>query len=461
MKPLALLVAVLGASVAFADPDITLTGPRTSDFVYEAKSDTVINLSGVTFINSRLKLSGNVVFTLNLAEGTTNAFCLGTGDAPCVKATKASDLVITGGGVLKVLSDRPPQLGLGEKEIDDGLVTCRHLTVAGGETVVVFAGEEPDTACIYLKGNYCQTAGSLEVVAGKDTSTSRFFGVRIGSKDASFRLDGGAFSSSLGGERSRAVDLRKSASALFAGGRVRADFRGPGGRFVCGGSSLAFTGGDYFFTTNSTPGVTSGRLLTDLAAVKSDAAITISGGTFRADLPLAGSEVFTNDSKTGTDITVSGGVFDLVAGDDCIHAKGKLRISGGTLRARSTCDDALDANGGIEISGGDIRAYATASETHGLDVNKGDKLKITGGVVIATDGLGATPIGAGTPDVGKVKFVQATSYRPVSTEEYSGRTLALRGVTNGVPFTVTETLPVFPEKGTFHLLTSIPGGTPE
>ena len=438
---------------AWADPDVTLTGDFTQDYEYSAKSDTTINLDGVSFHDCQLKLKGDKTFTLNLVEGTENTFLidgkLNDVNVAGIKATKASNITIVGTGTLKLVAEK-------KMSDDNGVLVCSNLVVNGGTTSVTFDANKPDSACIFLKGNYLQTAGTVKVDMKKKNSTNEFYGVRFDTRETTFTIEGGEFNAQIGGTKSRAIDLKKSGTAYFRGGKLKASFEGPEGRFASGGS-IVVSGGDFDLSTNVTAKMTADFLPVNLAAFRADYSIAISGGSFEADLPLAGSEVFTMDSETGLDITVSGGDFDLVAGDDCLSAKRDIVITGGRLRAVSTLDDAIDANGSLTISGGDVRAYATAPEAHGMDVNKGGTLTISGGVVVATDGLDAIKIGSSSDLVGGAKFDQATYYGTRNTSDCSQRHLRLEGVTNGVPFVVKPCLPQFPANRAFNLLVSVPG----
>ncbi len=451
-----LLGMVLGAVlVAQADAPITLSGNYTTEKLITATSATTINLNGVNFSNCRLKLQGDVAFTINLVDGTMNKFRWDNGNDYCIKATGDSDIVITGGGTLDIYSKKKLKASIDE----EGLLTCRNLTVQGGDTTVTFDNDKSDTPCIYLKGNYLQTGGKMKVKGDKKNCTNEFAGVYFGEAGTTFTLEGGTFNAEMGGTKSRAIDLKKTGTATFKGGKCKMEFEGPEGRFVNGGT-IIFEGGEFNFTTNITTKMTDPDFHpTYLSAVKADYSITVRDGDFEADLPLEGSEVFKTDATTGTFIDISGGTFDLVAGNDCISATGNINISGGKIRAVSVLDDAMDANGDLTISGGDIRAYATAAGTHGLDVNKSKTLRIAGGVVVATDGISAIAIGSGDSSVGKKSFTQPTYYGTLLTTDYSSKYLSLTGVTNGVAFTVKPCLPAFPSGNNFNLLVSLPGRT--
>lgn len=447
-----LAAALLLPAFVLADADITLSGVYTTDQDFTFASDTTVNLNGATFTDCSLKLRGDRTVTLNLVAGTTNVFRMENLNQEPIKATKNTNLRIVGPGRLEATSLKR----ITDSDKPSGVLVCNNLTVTDGDVRVVFDNNKSDTACILLKGDYLQTGGRVKVDASKKNCTNEFVGVQL-SAGKSFTLRDGQFRAEIAGTKSRAIDLKATGSALFAGGEVRCAFEGPQGRFVNGGT-LRFEGGDYVFTTNVTSKMTADFMPDFLSAVKADTSIAISGGTFRADLPLVGSEVFTTDSETGTSIDVSGGVLDLVAGDDCISANGDVTVSGGVIRGVSVFDDVLDANGDMTVSGGFVQAWATGVGTHGLDVNRRHVLAISGGIVVATDGLDAVPIGtAGSSEVGATSFVQPACYRTLPTDAYAGKILSLAGVTNGVPFTFAVRLPELAIGRNFNLLVSVPG----
>ena len=457
-------LAVAFASFARADADIQLRGRFTADREYEVTSDTKIILNGVEFVDCGLKLRGDRTFTLVLAEGTQNSFRM-TGEnhlddkdwkaGECIKATKQSNVVIDGKGSLELLSEKR----ITDKKMRSGVLVCNDLTVRDGDVRVTFDNNKSDTSCIFLKGNYLQTGGKVKLDLHKKNCTNELHGVTFDTAETTFTLEGGEFNAEIAGAKSRAVSLKKSGRAFFKGGTVRAEFEGPEGRFVSGGALVEFSGGSYEFATNVTAKMTAAYFPTNLSAVKAQNAIRITGGKFRADLPLEGCEIFANDSTDGTDITIAGGELDLVAGDDCVNANNDILVSGGRISATSVFDDVFDANNDLTITGGDIRAWATAPGAHAFDVNSKRKrtFRISGGIVVGTDGLGAIMIGERSDEVGKADFVQPTYYGTVSTSEYLGKHIVLEGKTNGAPFTLKMALPKFAEPGDFNLLASVPG----
>ena len=450
-------------ALLWADPDITLEGEYAEDKVISCTSDTNVRLNQVSFHDCQLKLSGNVTYTLELVDGTVNDFLIdgvaANVNCAAIKATQQSNIVIDGTGKLKLQASK-------KMSGDGGILVCSNLTVRSGSVSVTYDKDKSDSPCMLVKGNYLQTGGKVTVDLKKKNCTNEFYGVKLDTKDSSFVLEGGEFNAEIAGTKSRAIDLKKSCTATFRGGDCTALFEGPQGRFVSGGT-IVIEGGNFNFSTNITAKLTVPYYPTNCLAVKADYSVLVSGGDFEADLPLVGSEIFTNDAVTGEDVVISGGTFDLVSGNDCIHARGDVIISGGRIRAVSTCDDAIDANGSLTISGGDIRAYATSTNTHGLDVNNGKvdgvkkTLTILGGTVIATDGPNTVKIGTrDSSEVGNVDFRQPTYYGKISrAADFSQKYLVLEGVTNGVKFVVKPCLPLL-ATGDFNLLVSVPGRTP-
>lgn len=440
-------LALLGLAALFAGAGRgevrTLEGPQTADIDWTLNTDSTINLKGVTFTNCGLKLRGDKTYTINLVDGTTNVFTQELKNDCCIKATKASNLVITGGGTLSVMSTKKLKSATGGG-VEDGVITCNNLTVVGGETKVVFDNNKCDSPCILVKGDYRQLGGKMKVEASKKNCTNEFYGVYLDTAGSTFTLEGGTFNAEFAGTKSRAINLKKSSTATFKGGKCKMEFEGPDARFVSGGT-VVVEDGEFTFTTNITAKMTQAFYPTGARGIKADYSITVSGGDFEADLPLPGSEVFETDAETGTFIDISGGDFDLVSGNDCMNAHTHITVSGGRIRGRSLEDDILDANNNMTISGGIVRAFATANGTHGLDVNKNYMFRITGGNVIATDG----------PSSEKLKLLaeQTTFYGDVPRNDISGKYLVVPG-SEGV---TKVCVPELADAAAIRLLVSVPG----
>ncbi len=378
-------VVVVSPLAIRADAPITLSGNQTEDYIFtNATSDTTINLNGVSFKDVKMKLAASdedesITFTINLIDGTANTFANENIKESCIKATKYCNIEITGGGTLSLYSKK-------KYNGSEGILTCNNLAVRSGDIKVEFDNDKNDSPCIYLKGNYLQTGGKVKVESAKKNCTNELVGVHFDNANTTFTLEDGTFNAEIAGTKSKAISLKKSGKAYFKGGKCKVEFEGPKGKFVDGGN-IYVQGGEFNLTTNITTKMTAAYYPTEIAAFKPDDSIEFTGGDFEVDIPLVGSEFV----DAGTNITVTAGTFDIVSGNDCFHAAKYIYINGGRIHAVSTGDDAIDANKGIRIYGGDIRAYATAEGAHGLDVNKGDKLVISGGTVVAWRPTDSTP----------------------------------------------------------------------
>lgn len=88
-------------------------------------------------------------------------------------------------------------------------------------------------------------------------------------------------------------------------------------------------------------------------------------------------------------LDISGGQVYAEAKDDAINSGSHMTISGGYVCGYSTGNDGIDANGNMYIKGGLVYAICSGSPEVGLDANteRGYKLYVTGGTVIAVGGL--------------------------------------------------------------------------
>ena len=118
-------------------------------------------------------------------------------------------------------------------------------------------------------------------------------------------------------------------------------------------------------------------------ALKSEGALTISGGTYT--LSSTSNEAIESEST----IDISGGVVYATAKDDAINSASHMTISGGYVMGYSPGNDGLDANGNMYIKGGTVYAICAGQPEVALDANteSGYKLYVQGGTVVAVGGL--------------------------------------------------------------------------
>ena len=83
------------------------------------------------------------------------------------------------------------------------------------------------------------------------------------------------------------------------------------------------------------------------------------------------------------DLTVSGGVIELVCADDCINSGGDLYIKGGYIYAGSTGNDAIDSNSDIYMTGGVVLAFTATTPEVGVDTDNSRGLVVNGGTLVS------------------------------------------------------------------------------
>ena len=125
--------------------------------------------------------------------------------------------------------------------------------------------------------------------------------------------------------------------------------------------------------SNSTLTLTAGEdgIQAETSAVVSAGTYAITSGGGSTVTP--GDDVSAKGIKTGTDLTLSSGIYTLDCSDDAIHANGNVTITGGSYTI-STGDDAAHADGDLTVSGGtlDIQASYEGLEGGTVTVSGGD-----------------------------------------------------------------------------------------
>lgn len=89
--------------------------------------------------------------------------------------------------------------------------------------------------------------------------------------------------------------------------------------------------------------------------------------------------------KAGADIRITGGEFDIISLDDCIHSNANVYIDNGTFTL-SSCDDGIHADESLKISDG---AFRITKSYEGLE---GKNIDVSGGTIdikAADDGINA------------------------------------------------------------------------
>ncbi len=113
--------------------------------------------------------------------------------------------------------------------------------------------------------------------------------------------------------------------------------------------------------------------------VKAYSGITMHGGRLAVYTKNDGGEGF--ESKN--DLTINGGILELVCADDCINSGGDLYINGGYIYAGSTGNDAIDSNDSIYMTGGVVLAFTATNPEVGIDTDNTSGLVVNGGTLVS------------------------------------------------------------------------------
>ena len=230
------------------------------------------------------------------------------------------------------------------------------------------AEEEEPNACLYSKSDLViASSGSLTVnanynngITGKDTLFIQKASVTVT-----------AVNHGINGKDS--LTIKDADITVTSGGdalRSTNDSDPTLGYLVITGSALKLTAGE--------------------DGIQAETTLTISGGT--ATVTTAGGagqsisdDISAKGLKAGTQVTVTGGTFQLNCCDDAIHSNGDVTISGGSFTI-ATGDDGMHADDTLSISSG------TIDITRSYEGLEGAKVLISGGkisIVASDDGINA------------------------------------------------------------------------
>ncbi len=152
--------------------------------------------------------------------------------------------------------------------------------------------------------------------------------------------------------------------------------------------------------------------------VKAYSGITMHGGRLAVYTKNDGGEGL--ESKN--DLTINGGVIELVCADDCINSGGDLYINGGYIYAGSTGNDAIDSNDCIYMTGGVVLAFTATSPEVGIDTDNTSGLVVDGGTLVSFGSAAGNMVVGGS---GSLKTYKDTGTLAGST--YGGKYLKISG----------------------------------
>ena len=401
-----------------ADGDYLLSGSFSGSIVIDADesakiqlilSEAVIESNGQSAI---VVLNADKVF-LTLAEGTDNSVSA-TGELAPFGEVNADgavfsrcDLTVNGTGSLSV-----------KCETGHGIVSKDDLKIASG-TITVDAARQGLSG----KDSVSIAGGTISITAGTDAIRSE--NADDAEKGAVSILGGSiAAESGIDGiDATGAVSIEGGSLNITAGGGADSVSRYASGRGGWGESSSSSSSGGKGVKSDASVTISGGTVDIDSAddAIHTDGDVTISGGALTlksgddgvhadASLTISGGSVTVSDSYEGleaADIVIEAGEISVTASDDGLNAAGgsdgsngggwfggdpfaaqdaSITISGGTLTVNAD-GDGIDSNGDLTVGGGTICVSGPTNAGNGaLDYNGSGV--ITGGTFIAAGASG-------------------------------------------------------------------------
>jgi predicted RecA/RadA family phage recombinase len=386
---------------------VTLTSTNKTSGGTSAYGTTSLIANGIYPVMDPSKSYGIKGGTVSISGGTvriraTGAAGRGIGGDSVSLSGGAFDIAVAGGPTdvyVQMLSeDDPTDL---RTVLDSGSAAC--LKTSGTNSVLSITGGTFNLSATGTAGKLINAAGHLVIgdAAATTLPTDAAFSPDIQGSTTGERVWCSAVKQKYYGTLATAaattnldgLSLSVASDNLVKSSSSGGGWGGPGGGGM-GGDDNA----DY-----SNP-----------KGIKGETSVAMHSGRLRVTTANDGGEGF--ESKG--DMTIDGGVLEMVCADDCINTAGNLTIDGGWIYCGSTGNDAIDSNGNITINGGVTLAFTTTSPECGIDLDNRSGLLINGGIVVSMGS--ATQMAYGSS--GTQKSYLSTS---VSASTYAGKYLVL------------------------------------
>ena len=293
------------------------------------QAETMLTVSGgdVTIVSENKGLKG--VAGVTIESGAIDGVSIDIDSAD--NAIHSNGSVAISGGDITIATD------------EDGINADTSVTITGGDIDITTCYEGIECPAISID------AATIDIVSSND-------GISGSSEDGT------------------------SGTVTINSGTITIDAGSDG---IQGEANILITGGTFDITTGGGNNATLGTDET-AKAIKSDVALTISGGTFTID--SADDAIHSNDT-----ITISGGDMTITSGDDGVHADSSITIDGGDINITKSyegieslvitinngtihivsSDDGLNVAGGTDNSGFPFPQPPTGNSDAYLDLNGG------------------------------------------------------------------------------------------
>lgn len=390
--------AVSGGSVTITEAGTYVLSGTLDDgqILIDAGDEDVVHLvlNGVSITdqdNAPIYAKAADKTIITLADGTENTVADGSSytledgeDEPSAAIFSKNDLTINGTGSLTVTANYNDGItskddlkivsgAIKVQSVDDGIVGRDLLAVQDGTVTIVAEGdgmkatndEDADKGVIALAG------GTFDIESANDAIQA----------ETTLVVDGGDYHLVTGGGSANAEVKTESGPGQGMGG-------GMGGM---GGGRPMQNGETTDGASAAEPPAATG---TDSSAAPSDSAVADEGsadtGTAAGTESEIESDTDESDSakglKSGGDMMVNGGSFDIDSADDAVHSNSNVTVNDGQFTIAAG-DDAMHADTLLTIAGG------TIDITSSYEGVEGGNILISGGdvkLVASDDGVNAS-----------------------------------------------------------------------
>ena len=389
-----------------------LSGSTTDgEFALSGSYKCTVSLAGLTMTNpsgAAINITNGKRIQISAKNGTVNTLTDGTGGSQKACLYSKGQIQLQGKGTLNVVGNTKHAIKSGDyitvknltlnitKAVGDGISCNEYFQMKSGTVGISGVGddgiqcdldgdsstgetddhEDEDSGNIYIEG------GTLNVtVTAAATKGIKAAGdMKISDGNITVKTTGNGTYDSSDRDSKGCACLKSDAGMTISGGTLTLNSTGSGGKGIKADGTLTITGGTInATTTGSTYSYNNSKA--QPKAIKADGNMTVSGGNVSATSSKH-EAIETKGMLTITDCTV----YAFSPSDDAINSASHMYLKGGSVTGVSNGNDGIDSNGNMYISGGTVIACGAGDPECGLDAAERYNLYITGGTVL---GVGA------------------------------------------------------------------------
>ncbi|MCR5139528.1 MAG: carbohydrate-binding domain-containing protein [Bacteroidaceae bacterium] len=457
---------ISGAHVAFTqtntdaidDDEITyqLLGTTTDgSFSLGGSYKCTVSLAGLTMTNpsgAAIAITNGKRIQISAKNGTENTLTDGANGEQKACIYSKGQIQLQGKGTLNVAGNTKHAIKSGDyitvknltlnitQAVGDGISCNEYFQMKSGTVSISGVGddgiqcdldaesstgettdhEDEDSGNIYLEGGTLNV--SVTAAAAKGIKAAGDLCISDG--DITVKTTGnGAYDSDERDAKGCAA-LKSDANMTISGGTMTLTSTGTGGKCIKADGTLTINDGTVNATSSGSQYQYSSSATASPKAIKADGNMTVSGGNISA----TSSKHEAIETK-GTLTVTDGTVYAICLSDDAINSASHMYLKGGTVTGVSNGNDGIDSNGNMTISGGTVIACGAGGAECGLDAAERYNLYITGGTVLG--------IGAGNNSVTATTGSQCVLSTTSST--YSAGTAV--AIKNGTTVLASFTIP--------------------